>query len=322
MSTSRALVSFMTGLEETFRTDHLKLCCLWYDEVLFETLREDDEKNLIQRLVENEENASRTAEELSDAIVPLRARVRHDLLGDVKEPLRGYPRWGKQQEHYDYPEPEDAEQYAHNQLLRFIEAEHGVPEFTGWEVEQAEGRARVAVDAVLLWQRVNGELPCMLQARQDEKIAMTAVQEFQSKGSEPVSPIRLLEQAIPSLKEVSWDKVLKLRDSKGVNLLRDKIREAVEQAGTDLDRAKKILDDFERDAIEAIVEIGRPNVKKVAIESVLSNIPGALVNPYSVFAGGRDTLGAVKKQAEFGWLYLLRDIRSAAQRRDNRILPI
>jgi hypothetical protein len=288
MSTSRALVSLITGLDTTFRTDHLKLCCLWYDEVLLETLREGDEKDLIQQLVENEENASRTAKQLSDAIVPLHARVRHDPLGDfIKEGPRGYPRWGKEQEHYDYPEPEDAEQYAHNQLLRFIEAERGVPDL-GWDIESAEGRARVAVDAVLLWQRVNGELPCMLQAREDEKVAMAAVQEFQSKGSEPVSPVRLLELAIPSLTEVSWDEVLKLRDSRNVSLLRDKIKEAIDQAGTDLDRAKKILDDFERDAVESIVELGRPNVKKVAIESVLSNIPGALVNPYSVFAGARD----------------------------------
>lgn len=313
LTSLRALVSDWTAItDDAFRSDHLKLCYLWYDEVLFETVGTYDETRFFERLVGDEKNATKTIKELTDIILPLSSRVGPDLIGNTLESaLRGYPRWcSKNFKNYTYPEPENAEQYAHNRLLQSIETEHGVAHFENiYDIEQAEGWARVAVDAVLLWERINSEVTCMLQANKDEKLAMTAFQQFSSGVSQSPTPFSLFEIAIPSLSKVSWQKIVKLRRNGGISSLRRKMGDAVQQAGTDLNAAKKLFDEIEKNAIDNIVEKGRPKVKKVAIESILANIPGMVINPFSIFFGIRDTLSAAKKRKDTGWLYLLRDIK-------------
>jgi hypothetical protein len=325
MSISRALVSWKTSVNDAFRTDHLKLCYLWYDEVLLETLsgRDDLYPKLIEDLVKYENNAEKLARQLTDSMIPLADRVSLRALPDItREVQRGYPRWGEGYENYTYPEPEIATEYAHNHLLSLLEQEHGVQQFVGWEIEQAEGRARIAVDAAALWESVNISIPCMLQADADEKEAMIAMQQFRSSVAAPVDPVRLLDLAVPSFADVSWEKVVALRNSSDLDLLKKKVREAAEYASSDLTRAKAILEGFERVAIESIVEFGRPQVKRVAIESSIANIPLGPVNPHSLYVAGRDTAAAIKRRAEVGWLYMLRDIRSAGEQEDNRILPL
>jgi hypothetical protein len=314
MNMPRALVSSFTSINDQFQEDHLKLCFLWYDEVLFETIGTYDEKRFFERLVKNEADTAKTIRSLTDVIVPLGARVAVDLTDDLVT-LKGhtYPRWGKQHENYTYPEPENAEEFAHNRLLEHIAQEHGVSRFNdGWEIEQAEGRARVATDAILLWERVNAELPCMLQTNSDEKLAMTAAQQFSDGLTLPGTPFSLFEATIPSLAQVSWTEVVRLRKQGSLELLRQKIGQAVESAGTDLELAKSLFNKAETQAIEAIVDTNRPRVKRIAIESILSNLPGLPINPFSVLFGLRDTAKSYTRNKDFGWLYLLRDIRRSA----------
>jgi hypothetical protein len=150
LSKSCAFVSQWTAVTNAaFRSNQLKLCYLWYDEVLFETVGQYDEAHFFKRLVGDEPNAEKTIKEITDIILPLSRRVGTDVIGNLLDPFRpGYPRWGKEWENYTYPHPENAEQYAHNCLLHSIEREHAVARFEdGYEIEQAEGRARVAVAA-------------------------------------------------------------------------------------------------------------------------------------------------------------------------------
>lgn len=316
MSSSRALASFVTcATDLAFRSDHLKLCVLWYDEVLFESLGSFDQRSFLEGLLADEEGADRTATALSDVLVPLHKLVGNDFLEDLnRSGDPGYPRWGERHENYTYPDPETPERYAHNHLLGRIAAEHGVEKFEGHEIELAEGRARVAVDAVRLWSRVNRVAPCMLQAGQDEKAAMAAVQQFEAKV-QPLAPATLFEMAVPSLRAVPWKTVLKLRGEKSLGSLRQKMADAVEKAGTNVDDAKKALSGLEQEAMEAIVGAVRPRPRKVGVEAILANVPGlpVMFNPASVYFGVRDTVKAARMERDFGWLYLLRDIRAATQ---------
>jgi len=308
---SRALASFQTSLTDSeFRADHLKLCVLWYDEVLIQTIGQTED-HFYEGLVAQEPDARATIKRLSDVIVPLKKRVDHDLIDrDLRDP-HGYPRWGAMHEHYDYPDPQTAEQYAHNRLLRSIEEECGVPRLEGWAVEQAEGRARVATDAVQLWAKVNAEVPCTLQANKDEKLAMGAAHEFATKVA--LSPLLLFETVVPSLSSVPWREIVTIQRDGRLTSLRNKIREALQAGSQDLNAAVAQFKELEASATEAAIENGRPRVKKIAIESALSNIPGLPVNPYSIFAAIRDTAAAQQRSNELGWFYMLRDIRRSAK---------
>jgi hypothetical protein len=161
-----------------------------------------------------------------------------------------------------------------------------------------------------------------VQAGTDEREAMIAMRKFQSGVDRPVDPVRLLEVSIPSLTDVSWEKIIALKNNGDLDLLKAKMREATELAGSDFARAQALLTGFEQDAIESILNFSRPSAKKVAIESSIANIPMGLANPYSLYVAARDTALATRRHAEVGWLYMLRDIRHAGDRKDNRILPI
>lgn len=310
----RALVSSITAsIDNEFRTNHLKLCFLWYDEVLIETLGEYNEQRFYTSLLGEAADNRKIAHTLSDIIVPLEKRVQKDVIGDLlSRSMQGYPRWGAEYENYTYPEPENGEQFAHNQLLQQIANEHGLERFEdGHDIQQAEGRAGVAVDAVLLWERVNSELPCMLQTNGDEKLAMISAQQFSAGKEITPSPFVLFNTEIPSLASVTWEQIIQFRKNGSLKSLRDKFSKSFESAGSNLDQAKMFFDQSEQDAINSIVDNARPKTIRVAVESILANIPGLAVNPFSVFFGLRDTVKSAKNTNEHGWLYLLRDIRKS-----------
>jgi len=156
----------------------------------------------------------------------------------------------------------------------------------------------------------------MFQANQDEKSAMTAAKQFISGSSIQNAPFSLFEVAIPSLRDVTWSDVVQFRMNGSLKSLRDKIAQSVASAGADLEAAKSLFDSSEQEAIDAMVEIGRPKVKRVAIESILANLPGMVVNPFSLFFGIRDIAATYKRNQENGWLYLLRDIKKVAGERE------
>ena len=239
-------------------------------------------RTFLARLVRGEVDDRKTIHALSDIIVPLNRRVDKDIIGDVIDRLAdGYPRWGEHLEHYTYPDPENAQQFAHNKLLEHIAAEHGVARLEGIAVEHGEGRARSAVDAIALWTRVNAVRPCMLQANEDEKLAIVAAQQFNGK-EKAATPISLFEAVIPSLNEASWKDIARLRNDKSLESLRQKISASMDRAGSDLNKARAFLRDLEIEALDVIVEKGRPKVTRIVVESVVSNLPVPWVNPFGV----------------------------------------
>ncbi len=310
MSVNRALISSWTGSQKPFRDDHVKLCFLWYDEVIFETLRDDED---IHKNILGLENLDRNDfYYFTDVILPFEKISSSGLVAETRKlDLRGYPRLCTEDGiNYTYPNPRNAEEYAHNKLIKRIEIEKGVEKFYDNDVEFFEGRARVAVDAVLLWEKLNSEVTCMLQASDDEKIAMAAALEYNSVGFKQIEPFLLFESSVPSLERVPWREILKLRKKGNFDSLREKLAQIVTEPQDDLDKAQSELTALENQAVCEILEQYRPNVRKVSIESMLANVPGVpILNPASLFFGLRDVKSEIDKAKNFNWFYLLSDIR-------------
>src|ERR1019366_298110 len=127
--------------------------------------------------------------------------------------------------------PETPEQLAHNVLLRKIEMEKGVNRFTnGYDVEQAEGRARAAIDAINVWRTINEEVPCILQARSEEAEALGVIRSFERK-EELSSPFTLLQAAVPSLAHLDWRSIVEMRRTSKFSSLRDKMEQIHSASG-------------------------------------------------------------------------------------------
>ena len=312
MDVSRTLVSFQTLASEECRNDKIKLLFLWHDQILFEDLGRSYDFRFFNDEIGMTPRSFRT--EITDILVPLSHRIDYEEKRNFVDRFEvGYPRWGDKWENYDYPEPQDSYEFAHNALLRRIEAEHGILRFEGIEVEWAEGRARVAVDTIKLWEFVNNELDCMLHASEDEKAAMHAAQSFVNTNTEVPDAFRLFELAIPSLASVSWQDIVTIKRTGGFSQLRCKMLEAFDVALGDIYRAREVFRDFEDKTINEIIERFRPSVAFVAIESVLSNIPIPIVNPFGLLAGGRSIVAENRKRQQLGWFYALHDLKALSK---------
>lgn len=132
MKTLRSLVSLFARSNDNFRKDHLKLCFLWYDEVIIESINEHDRANYVSHIIENKNLEKKHIRIFTDIVIPLEERVSKDLLDEYsksKDP--NYPRWGENLEKFTYPSPENAKQYAHNVLLEHIQSEWGFKDSDG-----------------------------------------------------------------------------------------------------------------------------------------------------------------------------------------------
>lgn len=312
MKQLRSLVSCFAKSENDFRNDHLKLCFLWYDEVMIETINEYDRANYANHILKDEALERKQIQIFTDIVRPLKENVSKELMESYsKSKDHTYPRWGENLEKFTYPSPQNAKQYAHNALLTHIQTEWGFEDSDGAAVEHAEGRARVATDAVSLWEAVQQEMPCVMEANYDEKLAMASANMFNIKEKEPVEPFKLFETSVPSLASVSWSEIVKLKVQGNFDSLRNKLKEIVLLTPDDLSAAQNELEKLEQKAIEGIIEKYRPNIKKISIESLLSNIPGIpFINPAGAIFGIRDTIEEKKKASELSWYYLLRDVRN------------
>lgn len=299
---SRALISALTATtDHDLRNDHLKLCFLWYDEIILECIGNYNETAFIRSILGLECDSRSTVHGMSDVIRPLDSRVKDQITGGfLAEASKGYPRWGPNYANYTYPEPQTSAEFAHNVLLAKIAEEHGLPNFVnGYDIEQAEGRARAAVDAVELWERLNVEMPCMLQANSDERTAMVAAHQFGAIAQADDTPVRLLEATIPSLRNVSWSAVVKLRKNSAFDSLRRQISTAAESAGGDFEKAKRSFSTLAVETTELVLDGARPRPKRVAFEAFLANLPGFTFNPFSLFLGARDAIRHREAQLKF-----------------------
>lgn len=311
MNKSRTLVSSFATIEDKFRNDHMKLCFLWHDEIMLETLNDYARNNYASQILNDEKLDRKYVKIFTDVVTPLENKVSKSLLDDFRNSQEhGYPRWGKDWEFFTYPEPKNAKEYAHNSLLEYIQLDWGIEKFDGADVEQAEGRARVAINAVSLWESVQQEVSCMMEANFDEKLAMNYANFFNTK-KDYIEPFKLFETSVPCLTEVPWSEIIKLKINGNYDSLRNKLKDIMIKTPYDLSFAQSELEKLEQEAIADIVEQYRPNVKKIAIESVLANIPFIpILNPISGFFGVRDTIFEKKKSNDLSWFYFLRDVKN------------
>lgn len=311
MNLNRAFISSCAELEDGFRNNHMKLSFLWHDEIMLDLFNDYRRQNFPSQITNGETLDKKQLSIFTDVFVPLQDRVSKELLEthDNSRPI-GYPRWGKKQENYTYPIPENAEQYAHNMLLAHIKKEWGDEDFS---VEHAEGRARVAIDTVSLWEYVQQETRCILEASFDERLTMRSANMFNSQAPQSIEPFSLFQTSVPNLSSVSWKEIINLKKAGNFDKLRDKLSEIISTFPNDISLAQNELASVEKKAMEEIIEKYRPNVSKVALESAAANIPGIpLFNPISAFFGLRDTYNEKKKFNELSWFYLLRDVRDLA----------
>ena len=314
MTSHSTFVSSYGMVSESFKTDRLKLCFLWFDEILFEDLGRISREKFLEGIEGFEGFTSRQKGIFLETVSPVSECVEIDWMADFKDQARlmerhGFPRWGANHENYDYPAPETPEQAAHNALLRKIEAEHGVARFDdGYDIQQAEGRAGSAVNAVRRWREIAEQRPCVFQARRDEQDAMSVMSSF-GRIENIQTPFTLFEATIPSLAHLEWTDIATLKINDTFRSLRSKFQDVYSANDGQLGAAVLALKEAEAQATDAIIDMSRPRPGKAMIEGILSNLPFPSVNPFSIFISLKGFFSEVQKADHHDWFYMLRDLR-------------
>lgn len=307
-----ALASGYALVPNHFTQDHLKLCFLWYDEVLLELIKGNDFDDWLERLTRRDPVSREERHILSDVMVPLKSRVSKDVTDRYRFNYCGSPPPVKDWRDYLHKEPTCAEQYAHNALLTQLSNEWDLstPGMAGW----AEGLTQAAVSAVRLWRDAGVEYLSQLQATPQERIVMNAISQYELGPEIPVKPFDVFEARMPELANVPWSDIVGIKRRGDFDRLRKELTKLVRAPDITFDDARARLAEAEREATEEIIEKYRPNLKRVAGEALCSTIPtGSVTNPFGLYFSFKGVREEMAKKRALDWFYLIRDIEKYAE---------
>ena len=110
---------------------------------------------------------------------------------------------------------------------------------------------------------------------------------------------------IPEVSELSWDKVVELRNHRFVESFRKKISELIEHVESgDQDVTHDILDELVNKSIKEVFSLFEPNIVKQIIKGIASNCPLPIpVNPVSVASAAADVYKDYILKKKYGWLF-------------------
>lgn len=214
-----SLASHELLCDKTFLNDHLKLCYLWYDEILVDNFIFKYE-NVINELNLDEKDISN----VTDIILPLEKRVSKYLIEEYKHYIvttKYYPRWERNEKYYNtYRKPKNSDEYAHNAIINSLKRKYGMDYD---DFEHFEGKAMFTIGSIKLWNMINNEIPIVLQSNEYERIAIKSKLLFDKKyEKDEKAPFRLFEMYIPSLENVPWAKIVEMKNNSNFFALQKK----------------------------------------------------------------------------------------------------
>ncbi len=285
-----------------------KLNILWFDNLIIEDV---NGRHYLHKIIDSGHIPSHYKSFIDDFVIPVSqidgGKVREEYHGFSFE---GYPRWedaGKL--HYKYPDPENPYQAAHNALLSYHENRCGVQQFdNGYDIEQAEGSAKFSVDNIRLWALVNKNIPCCMTCDIRGKIAINEMINFASGKHESFPESDLIEfvgaTVLPDVSQLSWKELLEVKRSGDFRFIVDKITELYSEI-QDFDGVIKNLSDDVKQVSRKIIIRAKPKPIRSLMELIVTNIPGAMFNPYGVFVGYKKFLSECREASDNQWIYTM-----------------
>ncbi len=164
--------------------------------------------------------------------------------------------------------------------------------------ELVDAEASIVLSATFGVPSVLDELQQWLYCRAYQQTAPSASQEQLTRD---------LQLVVPRIRELDWDLVFQLRESKYRRAALKKLQTIASSGNKDI--SDELLDSMWRLVTEAKCEA---NVGKAIIKGVVSNIPIKPVNPLSLSLAGADAWKARRKRRKYSWLFFLEEVNSAA----------
>ncbi|RYD81417.1 MAG: hypothetical protein EOP84_11030 [Verrucomicrobiaceae bacterium] len=111
--------------------------------------------------------------------------------------------------------------------------------------------------------------------------------------------------SMPDFEHLTWDDVIELRSSPYLQAFREVYAE-LSMSGRSSDLRQRY-----HDALGALADEVKPDVRGVTITQILANIPGMFLNPVAI-ASGADSIGKeMHREAQYGWVFFVRAVDKA-----------
>lgn len=193
----------------------------------------------------------------------------------------------------------------HLMKMRF---EHGF----AWEWEEAVRAARGGILTTLLWKWISEQRPMTFLCKPTEQVAVEMLLESES-GAAGVSPEDAGELLLPDLTWVSWRVLVEAKKSSALKSL--KVRIASVSGTGSLSEAQRAFEDLVACTQDELLEGARPRPFYAGVRGLLTNLPVQPINPLGLLDFAYNLARETSRMRDSGWLYLLRDLRRAAEHR-------
>lgn len=167
------------------------------------------------------------------------------------------------------------------------------------------------VDSVNLWLAINHTSPCTFVPDNQEHYILQRLFSNTNKSTEIDVLKEIFSGSVPSLTDVSWDKIIELRHHNFFNSFRSKVQEIQDKiASGDLRTVREIIDEMRRKDIQEMIDLFRPAPVFTTIKAIASEMPLPLpFNPFSLLMSISEVRKEIDRSRKYGWLYFLFDVR-------------
>ncbi len=288
----------------------LKFAFLWFDQVYFDPFSFDADLTRMYISIAGMEGIGMRRSDfhvLTDVFVPF---WRGRSISEAKEFVEHHNRIYDDNGGTFAQEEAGPVGNAHHATVRHLmkmRFEHGF----AWEWEEAVRAARGGILTTLLWKWISEPRPMTFLCKPTEEVAVEMLLKSEG-GPAGASPEDAGELLLPDLTWVSWRVLVQAKRNSALQSLKRRIVSV--SAGASVSEAQRAFADLVASTEDELLEGARPRPFYAGIRGLLTNLPIPPINPLALLDSAYNLARETTRMKDSGWLYLLRDLRRAAER--------
>jgi hypothetical protein len=297
---SRTLLSWYTLFQHDVFSAFGKLASLWFNDIVFQVPDANTLSNVLGKLVSEGTLSNRIADELTDIWIPVQEVLPDYHFLDVLQ----NDEWRSKNKKLLKASYEVASEATLND---YPNADPNEPGFQ----HEARWFSYGIIDTVAIWSALNTQNSYGLLANPEGSKVIQQLFALPQRNREFDLFSEVVEQRLPNFDELSWEKVLELRNHQFLENFRSKLVEVQNKyRESDIIAAAEIVQEMELNDLRTLARMVRSSGRMTLIKFIVSNIPLPIpVNPVSVGLGIKDLATERVRTAQFGWLYFLLDLQ-------------
>ncbi len=275
-----------------------KMSTIWFDKVIFQTWESDHIKRILDCYTKRNVLTTDIADCLSKIWLPLQD-TQGNYIG-IRDLLQSYSNTELESEALKITWEATKKQFPQS------EGSNGFLHEIGWATYGL-------ISGIVNWQRLNNaEGPCTFIPHEREQKIQSALMNHTNTHS--FRKFRnLTEQKIPDFNNLSWDKVIELRNHKFCGHFREKITflsQRVHENKKDDKSIGEIVEEMYEFDLPEIFKLIPSSPKKAFLKTIVTGIPIPL---FSLFFGGVDIYEEYRNAKKYGWLQFWFDFQKISR---------